>query len=154
VPDYVLRPRGSIVGSTSTTLNWQALPATLPEQYFAGNQARARNVVYDVMLFRAGARGRPVPAELVRSYDGITLPTVRVGPLAACTRYFWTVRARFELDGRMRVSEWSGAYNLGETPDPRSERRGLRGFDDVPVGAFYYWFVTSGFDGIPCPRRA
>jgi hypothetical protein len=84
-------------------LSWQAFPrqtdlATAPE--LAG---RIGNVRYDLLVERNLA-----PAEIVYRREGLTATTHTVQTaLQPATRYFWTVRARFELDGRERVTEWA-----------------------------------------------
>jgi hypothetical protein len=32
--------------------------------------------------------------------------------LDACEKYYWTLRARFSLDGNQRVTEWAGVYGF------------------------------------------
>ena len=60
-------------------------------------------------------------------YLGIPLPRGIETPLAPSTRYAWTVRARFDLDGATRVTAWG------------SEGRGSR-LPQVP-NPFYYRFA-------------
>jgi hypothetical protein len=54
------------------------------------------------------------PAGIVYRRDGLASPTHTLETaLSPGTRYFWTVRARFELDGRERVTEWGTINNGG-----------------------------------------
>jgi len=56
-------------------------------------------------------------------------------PLASETQHLWSVRARFELDGQIRVTPWGVLLLPGQSilSDPRSVR--------LPPRA-YYRFVT------------
>ena len=46
--------------------------------------------------------------DVVYAREGLPAPWHTVEqPLAPGGRYFWSVRARFELDGRERVTDWS-----------------------------------------------
>jgi len=48
------------------------------------------------------------PGELVYRQQGLVQPEHTLGtPLQPNSRYFWTVRARFTLDGKHRATEWS-----------------------------------------------
>ena len=48
------------------------------------------------------------PGELVYSKQGLTSPAHQLEtPLEPDSRYFWTVRAHFTLDGKRRATEWS-----------------------------------------------
>lgn len=44
---------------------------------------------------------------IVHSRQGLTEPYYKIEePLEPCTKYLWTVRAHFNLDGQPRVTEW------------------------------------------------
>jgi hypothetical protein len=103
------------------TLEWEAFPrasdlARAPE--LAG---RIRKVRYDLVIARAH---NLAPAGIGYRRNGLeaTSHTVQ-GSLQPDTRYFWSVRARFELDGRERVTEWGvGDYRaLGCLTTPSSD---------------------------------
>jgi hypothetical protein len=78
---------------------------------------RVQNVTYDLRIWRAeGLMPGPClprgacfyPAELVYARAGLPSPFHTVeSSLAPYTPYLWTVRARFQLDGHPRVTEWS-----------------------------------------------
>lgn len=52
------------------------------------------------------------PGDILYWLEGLPRNSFRLTQsLKADTRYFWSVRARFELNGRERVTEW-GAVNL------------------------------------------
>jgi len=175
-PDYMLRPlspvrisirvfktpkiAGSLdpvnVGSTTPLLAWEKLPSTVQAELFEGASPRARNIRYDVQVFDAGPLlpGSIAARRVVRRYTDLTVPEVRVEEaLTPCAYYFWTVRARFELDGRQRSTEWSGAYHTISTDeDPRWDRRSSWPalVSRWPNHAFYFPFMTSTADGKAC----
>jgi hypothetical protein len=62
-------------------------------------------VSYDLKILRAEFDH---PSQVVYERFGLPGPSHRVEePLERSTRYFWTVRARFELNGATRVTPWS-----------------------------------------------
>ncbi len=105
-------------------LSWQAFPresdlARTPE--LAGRISKVR---YDLLIAR---EHNLAPAGIVYRRDGLPGTTHAVqGGLQPGARYFWTVRARFELDGRDRVTEWASthyqALNRMTSPSPFSYR--------------------------------
>lgn len=53
------------------------------------------------------------PGELVYRKQGLTMPEHRLeSSLEPDSRYFWTVRAHFKFDGKLRVTEWSEQFLL------------------------------------------
>jgi len=54
--------------------------------------------------------------------------------LEPASEYYWTVRARFKLDGKTRISPWSHYY----APNKRPECPGR----DLPGAGLNYWFRT------------
>jgi hypothetical protein len=107
------------VDSLQPTLRWQAFPGE--HQRFAGGQVTpfvavdptsVRDVRYDLRIWTV--RGRS-PGDLVYEIDGLTEPSYKAErPLQPDTEYYWSVRARFRLDGEPRASEWS----LSQVPCP------------------------------------
>lgn len=96
------------VSSRAPTLRWQSFPRAVDTRREPEPMSRVRDVRYDLVIARE--RGM-APAEIVYERQGLPTPVHRVEtPLAADARFFWTVRARFELDGRERVSEWSATH--------------------------------------------
>lgn len=100
------------VDSFQPTLRWEAFPR--PEDLEAsdpGYLKRIDKVSYDLKVWRV-ENNRPV--ELVYSQQGLPEPAHRVQtPLIPSTDYAWTVRARFEIEGQPRVSEWGVIVNWG-----------------------------------------
>jgi hypothetical protein len=146
------------VGTVTPLLAWEKLPSTVRVELFEGASPRARNIRYDVQVFDAGpflrVPGLIAARRVVRRYTDLKAPEVRVEEtLTPCTYYFWTVRARFELDGRQRSTEWSGAYHtIGGDADPRWDRRSSWPAlnSRLPNRAFYFPFMTSTADGKAC----
>ncbi len=87
------------------TLRWEKFPRPRDLKTGGGEPAKGvRNVTYELRIWR-GDRRRPL--ELVFQRKGLTAPEHQLAkPLAPGTRYFWTVRARFESGGNPRVLEW------------------------------------------------
>lgn len=85
----------SSVDSLQPTLRWSALPP----------QPEGGPPTYDLRIWRVEDCVR---AELVYRRRGLALPEHRLEePLAPAQRYFWTVRARFMVDGRPAASPWA-----------------------------------------------
>jgi hypothetical protein len=92
------------VDSLRPTLSWQAFPREADIKAAPEEMGRVKNVRYDLVIAR---EHNLAPVEVVYWREGLrdtrhTLDT----SLKPNTRYFWTVRARFEFDGRERVTEW------------------------------------------------
>lgn len=102
------------VGDLQPTLVWESFPRASDMQVDAATMARVRKVRYDVVISREEHFS---PAEVVYRRAGLldSHHTVAV-PLRAGSRYFWSVRARFALDGRERITEWSATRATGATP--------------------------------------
>lgn len=142
--------------STRPRFAWEALPRDWPAPQPAGTAAPPV-VVYDLRLYDGG----PFPFEgvaataIVQEHFGLSRPEFAVvRPLQPCAYHFWTVRARFLHEGRMRATEWTGAYrSIGGTVDPGWARRGEWPLmmAQWPNRWFYLPFLTGAADGRPCP---
>lgn len=94
----------SQVKSLQPTLRWQAYPRAQDLAAAPQDMARMRNVRYDLVIAR---NQNLAPAEIVYRREALSRPEHTLEALlAAGTEYYWTVRARFELDGRERVTSW------------------------------------------------
>jgi hypothetical protein len=123
----------------------------------AASPQRIENVRYHVRVFRPG----PATPEAIAAgpeiahFSGLNAPSVRIEPpLEPCAYYFWTVRARFELEGRSRATEWSGAYaGIGGVIDPRWARRAEWPalYPQWPNRFLYFPFRTPSASGSACP---
>lgn len=123
-------------GSLTPILIWEAFPRPfdMPGGGFSA-------VTYDLRLYTGEVLrlGVVEPTRLLREWSGLVEPRhVLSTPLQPCTHYFWTVRARFTLDGVRRVTEWAGAYDTA-------------GGKVTPSYEFYYPFRTpAAVDGADC----
>lgn len=114
------------VDSLQSTLRWEAFPRPADlEGDREGRLSRIRNVTYDLRIWKFKAGSLPFlwyPGELIYLRSALLVPTHRIElKLEPNTRYLWSVRARFELDGQQRVTEWGALlkYN-GREYDPRT----------------------------------
>jgi len=184
VPAYALRPLNPAlrraaplsrdilvptqVASVTPTLTWEALPRSISPSLFAGPTPRAKNMTYQVRIFEGawrelrssnGKSHRVLrAARVVRAQDGLAEPRLSVQePLEACKQYFWTVRASFDLEGRRRATEWSGAYatRLGEmSPDYlRRPTSPLVVHPSVTQSMYFFPFKTPCGAATPARRR-
>ncbi|MBI3553574.1 MAG: hypothetical protein HY077_13845 [Elusimicrobia bacterium] len=114
----------TLVDSTRPQLRWEDFPprdeAGLPIAEPA--LAKVKWVVYDVKVYR---EENGSPGALVEEKSGIAEPRHQFQKeLAPCARYFWSVRARFLLEGREEATEWGVVASPGRdrwvpvTPDP------------------------------------
>lgn len=95
------------VDSLQPTLRWEAFPRARDRAADKDTLDGLATVAYDLQIWRAGYTFQ-YPAERVYAKRGLTEPYHRVEqPLAPATRYSWTVRARFQVNGKPRVTEWS-----------------------------------------------
>jgi hypothetical protein len=159
VPVYVLRPteppilnqsyvnlksrRGYPLGELQPSLRWEAWPRGF--DIVPGNEpGQAQQVRYDLRIFGA-------PGIVVYERRGIIEAEHRLEqPLELCQTYWWTVRARFMLNGAPRATEWTGAYN------PWWWRRGSGALPlaaVTSVDSFYPIVETPSGDGKTCPDR-
>lgn len=89
------------VDSQQPTLAWESFPRL---RYLSAAEGKSlnhiRNVTYELKISRADAG-------IVYERKGLTIPQHRVEkPLQTSTRYHWSVRAHFDLDGHPRVTGW------------------------------------------------
>ncbi len=143
------------VDSVRPTLRWERFPRAHDLTGGDGRPVEITDVRYDIRVFDTAAPAGDgivlVPAQQV--YGARDLPEAHhtvAGGLAACRDYFWTVRARFKLDGRVRVTEWAGAFDVaGWNEKPWNLRRGRYAYPEMigPIRVdgpewFYYPFKT------------
>lgn len=98
------------VESLRPTMRWQTFPRANDIAAVPGDMGRVKNVRYDLIIVR---ERNLAPAEVVYKREGLpeALHTLETS-LSPATHYFWTVRARFELDGRERVTEWGSTHYM------------------------------------------
>ena len=126
------------VDSLQPMLRWEAFPRPADlEGDRDGWLSRIRDVTYDLRIWKVG--GVPIlgrgpilwhPGELIYSRSALPAPTHRIElRLVPTTHYLWSVRARFDLDGQQRVTEWSVLLEyLDRKFDPRTAQIPLRGY--------------------------
>ncbi len=95
------------VENLSPQLKWEAFPRADDMAQAPAEMARVRNVRYDLIVAK---EENMLPGEVVFRREGLVSPSHTIGSLQSGKRYFWTVRARFDLDGRPRVTEWSSTH--------------------------------------------
>ena len=112
------------VDSLQPELRWQTFPR--PEDIKAdktGELNLIQEISYELRVWKTitGSSG-----ELVYARRGLTLPHHQLQePLEPSTKYLWSVRAQFVLDGYTRVTEWglAGFLLQGEVvPNPSCYR--------------------------------
>jgi hypothetical protein len=87
---------------------WEAFPrpgdiAVAPEE-----MKRVSNVKYDLLIAK---EENMAPGVVIYQQQGLQSPEHVINlSLQPDSRYFWTVRARFELDGRSRITEWGSTH--------------------------------------------
>lgn len=103
--DFSLNPAFVEVDSLQPMLRWEAFPRLQDRELDrVGLLKQIRNVTYDLKIWRAEYNR---PAEVVYTQEGLRETSHKLEhPLKPSTKYFWTIRARFDLDGHPRVTEW------------------------------------------------
>ncbi len=131
----------SVVDSLQPTLRWEAFPG----HYDPGlDMSLVDNVTYDLRIFRVE---HDSVAKLAYSRELLATPSHTIEhPLDPSAKYFWTVRARFQLNGHPRVTQWGIAWspterlNEWDVTQENFERTASR----IPLVShpFYYQFRT------------
>jgi hypothetical protein len=124
------------VDSVQPILRWERFPRDYDIPADDGQNHPITDVRYDLRVFEAVGR---IPGQLVYEVRDLPEPYVKIqSGLKACSDYYWTVRARFKLDGRIRATEWAGAFSAdGWNEQPWRLRR----FGGRPQ-MFYYPFSS------------
>ena len=93
------------VDSLRPTLRWESFPRSQDlREDKEGMLYLIKNVIYDLKIWSAEG---DYPYAIICSKQGLREPYYRLEePLKPCSKYFWTIRARFEIDGKLRVTEW------------------------------------------------
>lgn len=92
------------VNSLRPTLTWEPFPRPSDISAAPETMSRIKRVRYDLIVAR---EKNLAPEEIVYQKQGLTKNghTLDIALRSNC-RYFWTVRARFELDGQEYLSDW------------------------------------------------
>ena len=128
------------VGSLTPRLVWESFPRRQDvEDDTAKILARVSDIRYDLRIW-ANERGGPGNVVYERTGLALTAKDDVVAhqmetPLAADSSYLWSVRARFTLDGKERVTRWAYDREIN--------------IDAIPMG----FFGRRGWDGPEDPYR-
>jgi hypothetical protein len=103
-----------MVDSLQPTLRWEAFPR--PNDRGKDNRRLVdcvHNVTYDLKIWQVNDLFDLVEIKLVYNRQRLVTPSHKIEHrLIPLTKYFWTIRARFEIDGHTRVTPWG----LSEKP--------------------------------------
>lgn len=156
IPKFSFSAIGSLgfvkVNSVQPTLRWESFPRGSDLTSTNEQKHQISDVHYELRIFDVGLSSKVnfiiVPTQLIYEMRDISEPYHMIeNKLDACKAYFWTVRARFKLDGRLRVLEWAGAFNVASWNEkPWNLRRGLTQYNiGLPIDGpewFYFPFST------------
>lgn len=106
------------VDSLQPTFKWESFPRLRSiEKDEQGFLSKIKDVTYDLKIWKAE---NEFPSFLIYSRQALPEPSHRIEqPLEPCAKYFWSVRARFKIDGETRVTEWG----ISQIPEPLTIRR-------------------------------
>jgi hypothetical protein len=99
------------VDSLQPTLRWQLFPrAQENDTKFGGPADRATNVTYELRVWKTVDESS---GKLVYTRKGLVTPYHELEEsLEQSTKYLWTIRAQFTLDGQQLISEWGLSSHL------------------------------------------
>ena len=110
--------------SLAPTLRWQAFPRASDTAIAPEDMSRVRNVSYDLVIAR---EENMAPGEVVYARRGLPASEhVLETSLKPGNRYFWSIRAHFELDGRPRLTEWGATRFIVRESGPAPTRDSYR----------------------------
>ena len=136
------------VDSLQPTFRWEPFPGTdqrgwgTPTKPFVvvEDAKSVSDVTYELKIWIVS---NGAPGEVVYEREGLTEPSHRIeSPLKPETEYYWSVRARFKLEGKPRVTEWSLTTAHGV------ERGAVRQSGVIPPVS-YYRFETPPASRLP-----
>lgn len=126
------------VDSLRPTLRWEPFPR--PRDRQPENEAvlsRISDVSYDLKIWKATSG---YPSRLVYQRSGLSRPEHTLAyDLTPHTRYYWTFRARYRLDGRAQATRW--AFSLAPAGVPGMPAGGTCELDNIPP-TNYFRFET------------
>jgi hypothetical protein len=117
------------VDSLQPTLRWEPFPdADARKDDRDGRLSRIRDVTYDLQILGAEA---DYPTEVLYARSELPEASHKLEtPLLPAGKYFWTIRARFTLDGITRVTPWARIRGSGSS-------------DFVVPSRYYFGLKTS-----------
>jgi hypothetical protein len=103
------------VDSVKPTLQWKSFPTAKDiKADQSGDLSRISEVTYDLKIWRAED---PPNEDIIYSRTRLENSSYKIeSPLTPLTRYFWSVRVRFKLDGRDIETNWSTCCPFYTTP--------------------------------------
>lgn len=107
-----LGPKANMAEDLSPLLSWQSFPRESDISADTQNMKQVKNVRYELVV-GSGDNGE-TPDMFYRVKDLSETSHKLPMKLSPNTRYFWSVRARFELNGRQRVTDWATACPFEE----------------------------------------
>jgi len=186
VPRYALRPlyakqeyrrygsispvylMASIIKSDSAipTLRWGAVPESFVSA-IEGEWSKLHPIVYDLRLYEGSKSDSSSilglryedwdPGLLVGTWYGLNSTQFTPDfPFKPCTRYHWTVRARFTLNGQTRTTEWgwvSGAEPMNARRPASAAAKLTRPTEltrECRERQIYFAIITPSTDGAEC----
>ncbi|MGH8677324.1 MAG: hypothetical protein ACREUQ_03105, partial [Burkholderiales bacterium] len=156
------------IDSLRPALRWEPFPRPHDFADASFQHGGPREVTYDLRIFRGvvvpGGQvafyKQIVPIEPVLSETGLTSPSYQPPELLEpCAIYFWTVRARYLLEGRPRATEWAWPYSWQTPGHPWQFRRSWPTWSSYSVlkaprgWPEYVPFKTPPRDGEKCDSR-
>lgn len=106
------------IDSFQPTFKWESFPRS--QDIKEDNQYifyMIKDVTYDLKIWNST---NEFPDSLIYSRQGLPEPFHKIEQLLEpCTKYFWTIRARFKINGETRVTEWG----ISERPRGWTVRR-------------------------------
>lgn len=105
------------VDSLTPTFRWQPLDIALVAPLSPMDRVRIDHVSYEIRIWQTVIKNTE---KLVYVQDRLAATEHRITrPLQPGTRYYWSVRAHFEVNGECRMTEWTLAgYLLRSEPVP------------------------------------
>jgi hypothetical protein len=105
----------SEVNSLQPTFRWESFPRPQDiKNDKDGLIAQIHNVTYDLKIWRVEDYNS---GKIAYRREGLPEPLHKIEePLEPSTRYSWTIRARFEVDGHIRVTEWGALCVNNRSP--------------------------------------
>ena len=113
------------VDTLQPTLRWEPFPdADARKDDRDGRLNRIRDVSYDLRILGAE---HDYPTEVLYARSELPEPSHKVEtPLMPAAKYFWTIRARFTLDGVTRVTPWARILGSNDVVVPSRYYFGLK----------------------------
>ena len=110
--------RFPVIATRMPTLDWEAFPRVIDQHTrYAPLLNTVSNIRYDLRIWKVIS---DTPPQLVYERRALTVPTHTLDqPLESGTRYFWSIRARFDVNGKTRATRWgcyrTPNYSVGNT---------------------------------------